>query len=61
MLVVSRKTDEKVVIGANITVIVGEIKGDRVRLCIEAPKDVPIYRYEVWVKIQQEGSDAASK
>ena len=54
MLVVSRKTDEKVRIGADITITVGEIKGDRVRLCVDAPRNVPVFRYEVWVKIQKE-------
>ena len=48
MLVLSRKKDEKIVIGDSITLIVIEIRGDKVRLGIEAPKDVPVHRQEVY-------------
>lgn len=47
MLVLSRKVDEKIRIGDNITVTVTDIRGDKVRLGIEAPRDVKIMRPEV--------------
>ena len=47
MLVLSRKKDEKIVIGDNITLMVIEIRGDKVRLGIEAPNDVSVDRQEV--------------
>lgn len=52
MLVLSRKKDETIVIGDNIIVTVVEIRGDRVRLGIEAPKDVTIHRREIYDKIR---------
>jgi carbon storage regulator len=51
MLVLSRKKDERIVIGKDITVTVVEIRGDRVRLGIIAPRDVPVHCQEVWVQI----------
>ena len=48
MLVLSRKKDEKIVIGDSITLMVIEIRGDKVRLGIEAPKEVPVHRHEVF-------------
>jgi carbon storage regulator len=51
MLVLSRKKDEKVVIGDSITLMVIEIRGDKVRLGIEAPRDVPVHREEVAKRI----------
>ena len=54
MLVLSRFKDEKVMIGDNITVTVVEVRGDKVRLGFEAPKDVPIHRQEVYDAIQRE-------
>jgi carbon storage regulator len=47
MLVLSRKPGEKIHIGAGITVTVTEVKGNKVRLGIEAPRDVPIVRAEL--------------
>lgn len=47
MLVLSRKLGEKIVIGGNITVTVADIDRGRIRLGIEAPRDVPIYRQEL--------------
>jgi carbon storage regulator len=53
MLVLSRKVGEKIRIGDDITVIVVELRGDKVRLGIEAPKEVPIHRDEVFQAIQR--------
>lgn len=47
MLVLTRKKDERIMIGDNIVLTVVEVRGDRVRLGIEAPKDVPVDREEV--------------
>lgn len=47
MLVLSRKRNEAICIGDDITLVVVEIRGDKVRLGIEAPKDVPVHRDEV--------------
>ena len=61
MLVLSRKQDEKIIIGDAITLMVVSIQGDKVRLGIEAPKQVSIHREEVYRAIQKErdGSEAA--
>jgi carbon storage regulator len=47
MLVLSRKKNESIVIGDNVTVTVIEIRGDKVRLGIEAPRDVSVHRTEI--------------
>ena len=47
MLVLSRKRNEAIVIGKDITIVVIDIRGDKVRLGIEAPKEVPVHRKEV--------------
>ncbi len=54
MLVLSRKKDEKIVIGDNITVMLIEIRGDKVRLGIEAPKEITVHRQEVYDAIKRE-------
>ncbi len=53
MLVLSRKTNESIVIDDRISVVVVEIRGDKVRLGIEAPKDVAVHRKEIYDAIQQ--------
>ncbi len=53
MLVLSRKKDEKIVIGDNISIMVVEIRGDKVRLGIEAPRDVSVHRREVYDAIKR--------
>ncbi len=52
MLVFSRKKNEQIVIGEHIVVTVVEIRGDKVRLGIEAPKEVPVHRREVYDAIR---------
>ena len=47
MLVISRKVSESILIGDNIEIIVSEISGDRVKICINAPKEIPIVRKEL--------------
>ena len=51
MLVLSRKKDESIVINDDITIVVVEIRGDKVRLGVEAPKEVPVHRREVFEAI----------
>ena len=53
MLVLSRKLNESVVINDQIVVTVVEVRGDKVRLGIQAPRDVPIHRSEVMAAIQR--------
>jgi carbon storage regulator len=53
MLVLSRKRNESVVINDQIVVTVVEVRGDKVRLGIQAPRDVPIHRSEVMAAIQR--------
>lgn len=53
MLVLSRKRNESVVINDQIVVTVLEVRGDKVRLGIQAPRDVPIHRSEILAAIQQ--------
>lgn len=54
MLVLSRKKDEKIIIGDQIKIMVIEIRGDKVRLGIDAPKEVRVHRQEVYEAIQRE-------
>jgi carbon storage regulator len=56
MLVLSRKKNESIVISDDITIVVVEIRGDKVRLGIEAPKEVSVHRREVFDAIQAEAS-----
>ena len=60
MLALSRKKTEALVINNNIAVTVLEIKGDQVKLGITAPKEVPVYRKEVYLQIQKENEEAMS-
>ena len=53
MLVLSRKKNEVIHLGDNVKVVVVEIRGDKVRLGIEAPKEVPVHRGEVYRAIQR--------
>lgn len=53
MLVLSRKKNESIVINNDITIVVVEIRGDKVRLGVEAPKEVPVHRQEVYEAIKR--------
>ncbi len=65
MLVLSRKKNESIVIDNDITIVVVEIRGDKVRLGVEAPKEVPVHRREVFDAIRRNemasGSDTADR
>ena len=60
MLALSRKKNEAIVINNNVEITVLEIKGDQVKLGISAPKEVPVYRKEVYVQIQEANKEAMS-
>lgn len=61
MLVLSRKKNESIVIDDNITIVVVEIRGDKVRLGVEAPKEVPVHRREVFDAIHRNEVAAGDK
>ena len=54
MLVLSRTRDESIVIGDNVVITIVDVRGDKVRLGIEAPGEVPVHRQEVYEAIQRE-------
>ena len=60
MLALSRKKKEAIVINNNIEVTVLEVKGDQVKIGITAPKEVPVYRKEVYVQIQNANKEAVN-
>ena len=60
MLALSRKKNEAIVINNNVEITVLEIKGDQVKLGISAPKEVPVYRKEVYVQIQEANKESMS-
>jgi carbon storage regulator len=55
MLVLTRKTNQSIVIGDDVEISVLAVAGDKVRIGIEAPRSVPVYRKEVWLEIQRDG------
>ena len=61
MLVLSRKKNESIVINDDITIVVVEIRGDKVRLGVEAPKEVPVHRREVFDAIRRNEAAVGSK
>jgi len=56
MLVLSRKTGQRVVIGKDIHVTVLEVRGERVKLGFECPTEVPVHRKEIWERISRASS-----
>jgi len=54
MLVLSRQKDESIIIGGNIEITVIDVRGDKVRLGINAPREVPVHRKEIYEAIQRE-------
>ena len=59
MLILSRKTNEKIMIGDDISVSIIEIRGDQVRIGVDAPKSVKVFRQEVFDAIRAENKAAA--
>lgn len=60
MLVLSRKKNESIIINNDITIVVVEIRGDKVRLGVEAPKEVPVHRREVYEAIKRNEEEERS-
>ncbi|MGI6418020.1 MAG: carbon storage regulator CsrA [Thermoguttaceae bacterium] len=60
MLVLSRQRDESIIIGDNIVVTIVDIRGDKVRLGIDAPSEIPVHRREIHEAILRENQRAAS-
>ncbi|MBO4899367.1 MAG: carbon storage regulator CsrA [Lachnospiraceae bacterium] len=63
MLALSRKKNEALIINNNVEVTILEVKGDQVKIGIEAPREIPVYRKEVYLQIQeanQASSDASA-
>jgi carbon storage regulator len=61
MLALTRKIGERIMIGDNIIITVAELKGDSVRLAVEAPRDVKIYRAEIYQAIAEENKQAVTQ
>jgi carbon storage regulator len=59
MLVITRKAGEKICLGDDVTIAVLEINGSTVRLGIEAPAEIPVYRHEIWEAVKEENRAAA--
>ncbi|SCP97812.1 carbon storage regulator CsrA [Anaerobium acetethylicum] len=59
MLALSRKKNEAIVINNNIEITILDIKGDQVKIGISAPKEVPVYRKEIYLQIQEANKAAA--
>lgn len=59
MLVLSRHRDESIIIGDDVIITIVDIRGDKVRLGIDAPQDIPVHRREVYEAIQRENQKAA--
>ena len=57
MLVLSRQRDESIMIGDDVEIIIVDVRGDKVRLGITAPKSIPVHRREIYDAIQREKTD----
>jgi len=58
MLVLSRQRDESIMIGDNVEITIVDVRGDKVRLGITAPKEIPVHRREIYDAIQREKAAA---
>ena len=58
MLALSRKRNEAIVINNNIEITILEVKGEQVKVGISAPKEIPVYRKEVYLQIQEANQEA---
>ncbi|MHC4075383.1 MAG: carbon storage regulator CsrA [Planctomycetota bacterium] len=57
MLVLSRQKDESIMIGDDVEITIVDVRGDKVRLGITAPKEIPVHRLEIYKAIQREKSE----
>lgn len=60
MLALSRKANESIIIGNDIEITILEVKGEQVKIGINAPKSVPVYREEVYAQIKEANKEAAN-
>jgi carbon storage regulator len=60
MLALSRKKNEAIIINNNVEVTILEVKGDQVKIGITAPKEVPVYRKEVYIQIQEANKESVN-
>jgi len=61
MLVLSRQRDESIMIGDDVEIIIVDVRGDKVRLGITAPKSIPVHRREIYDAIQREKAENREK
>ncbi len=61
MLVLSRQKDESIMIGDDVEVIIVDVRGDKVRLGITAPRNIPVHRREVYEAIKREKAEKQAK
>ncbi len=59
MLVLSRQRDQSIIIGDNVVITIVDVRGDKVKLGIEAPREISVHRQEVYEAIQRENRQAA--
>ena len=60
MLIITRRAGQKIMLGDDVTVHVMEIVGNSVRIGVEAPKSLPVYREEIWAAVKEENQAAAT-
>lgn len=60
MLILTRRAGEKLVLGDDIVISVIEVRGEAVRIGIQAPRSMAVHREEIWLQLQQANADAAS-
>jgi carbon storage regulator len=59
MLRITRRAGERIILGDDVIIEVTEVRGQTVRLGIEAPRSVPVYREEIWLEVKRENEAAA--
>jgi len=59
MLRISRRAGERIIVGDNVVIEVLEVSGQNVRIGIDAPRSVPVYREEIWLEVKRENEAAA--